>query len=114
MGDRVKLTYFYDTSLSGLREFVAYYPVVMDLSNYTMMQNRVSTYGLGIMERSLITVCIVLLIVGIATLAGQAMGGLAFGLFIMGFLAYIEFIPLWSVLISITLGVIYLGSRPGG
>ena len=79
-----------------------------------MIHNRAETYGLGLLERTLIGVVIALLVVGIGTLIGQPLPSFALGLMILGYLRYIGFLPLWSVLLPIALGLLILGSKPDG
>lgn len=112
--DRVKIDYWYNSDISGVRNFTKYHSIIMDEDNTTMIGNRQNTYGLGLFERLLIAVFTVILIVGVATLVGQALPGLALGMGIYGYLVYIGFIPLWSVLISVTLALIIVGSNPEG
>jgi hypothetical protein len=79
-----------------------------------MISNRDTTYGLGLLERLFISVFIVLLVVGIATLIGQPVAGFGIGLLIFGYLTFIGFTPLWAVLLTITIGFIIIGSKPEG
>lgn len=110
-GDTLKLNYFYNTNASGIRNFTFYYPIVLSGSNQTMIGLRNKTYGMGIIERILIMVFGAILIVGIATLIGRPIPGMALGLIWMGILVYIWPDLLWSGLISLTLGLILLGSQ---
>lgn len=114
--DRVKVEYYYETGLAGRRDFTYYYSIVVEEAqgNNTMITIKDKTYGLGLFERIFLAVFIVVLVVGIATLIGQPIPGMGLGMLIYGILAYIGFIPLWSILISLTLGLIIIGSRPGG
>lgn len=111
VGDTLEVNYFYNTNASGLRNFTAYYPIVLSSYNNTMISNRDKTYGMGIFERILIMVIGTLMIVGIATLIGRPMPGMALGLIWMGILIYIWPDLIWSGLISLTLGLIILGSQ---
>lgn len=111
--DTLRLDYYYNTELSGLRNFTFYYTIIVPESNYTMMANRDRTYGLGLFERLLIAVSIIVLVVGIATLIGQPIPGMALGLIILGYLTYIGLVPLWATIISITIGLLLIGMRGG-
>ncbi len=115
--DRVQVDYYYETVFAGRRDFTYYYPISLEKSeasgNNTMVANRDKTYGLGLFERIFISVFLVFLFVGIATLIGQPTAGFGIGLLLYGFFIYVGFIPLWSCLITITIGLIILGSRPG-
>lgn len=113
-GDRVTLYYYYITDVAGHRNFTKYYDIGIQEGNYTMVSNRDRTYGLGLFERLLVAVLIVLFVVGIAAMIGKPTPGAALGMGIYGYLVYIGFIPLWSVLITIAIGLIIIGSRPEG
>jgi hypothetical protein len=65
-------------------------------------------------ERLLIATIIILFTVGIATLVGQALPGVALGLFVYGFLCYIGFVPLWAILPSMLIGFFFLTWKSGG
>lgn len=110
-GDTLQLYYYYDTPLSGLRNFTKYYSIVVDYDSKTMIGIRDNTYGLGIFERIFIMVLGCIFIVGIATLIGRPIPGLALGVMFMGMMVYVGFVPLWSVLISMTVALILLGSQ---
>lgn len=107
--NRVKLDYYYNTDISGYRNFTKYYSVIV--GNNTMIANKDRTYGLGIFERVLIAVIIAIFFTGIATLIGKPLIGFGMGLAILGYLTAIGFIPVWVVLLPITIGLIILGSR---
>lgn len=107
--DRLRLDYYYRTDIAGYRNFTYYYSIVV--GNYTLMHNLNTTYGLGLFERVLVSVFIVLLVVGVASLVGQPLAGGALGLLLFGFLSFIGFIPLWAILLPVLLGIIYLGSE---
>ena len=112
--DRLRLDYYYDTELSGLRNFTFYYAISVPTSNYTMVEIRDQKYGLGLFERVLIAVSIVVLVVGIASLIGQPIPGMALGLIILGYLTYIGLVPIWASIISIMLGLLFIGMKGEG
>lgn len=109
--DTVKLTVTYDTDLTGEIQKIYSYEILVAPGNYTMMRNKDQTYGLGLLERLLISVFCVLLVIGIATLIGQFVAGCFIGFSVFGGLVYIGFIPLWSILISILVGLIIISGR---
>lgn len=111
--DRVKLDYYYITSDYGRRNFTMYYSINVNATyiNNTFIGNQNKTYGLGLIERLLIATVLIILIVGIFSLVGKQIPGLVFGMFVYGWMVYIGFIPLWSILLSITLGLLILGLR---
>ena len=111
----VRLIYNYTTTTSGFREYTVYLPIIVNgTAGATWMSNKSQTYGLGIFERLLIATIIIIFTVGIATLVGQALPGIALGLFVFGFLCYIGFVPLWSILPSMLIGVFFLVWKSGG
>jgi hypothetical protein len=85
----------------------------ISISN-TFMSNKDKTFGLGIFERILIVTIILIFCMGIATLVGQPLPGFAITLFVMGYMVYIGFIPLWIILPSMVLGFMFTVWRSGG
>ncbi len=109
--DRVKINWYYETSTAGLRNFTAYYPIQYTGGNYTMAKACRGTYGLGLIERVIITVIIGILIIGIASLYGHLVSGVVICFLVWGYLVYTGFISIWLVIISIVIGVLYLSLK---
>jgi len=112
--DYVVLEFNYTTSLSGERTYIFNLPINVNVSSGTWLTNKDKTYGLGIFERMLIATIIILFIVGIATMVGQALPGIALGMFVFMFLVFIGFVPLWVILPSMLIGVLFLVWKSGG
>ena len=113
--DRVRLDYSYSTGLAGERNFTVYLPIDSPYAGTnTFLKNKDEHYGLGIFERILVASLIVLAVVGVATLSGRPVEGMALGLVVFGMMAYAGFIPLWSILISMLLGVMFISWMSGG
>lgn len=112
--DYVVLEFNYTTSLSGERTYTVNLPIISNHSAGTWLTNKDKTYGMGIFERILIATIIIIFVVGIATMVGQALPGVALGLFVYGFLAFIGFIPIWAILPSMLIGVMFLIWKSGG
>lgn len=112
--DVVTLRYYYTDTLSGVRYYTITLPINGAVQNMTFLANKNQDYGLGYFERVLIITLAVLFIVGIASLIGQPIPGVALGLAVMGYFAYIGFIPIWGVLITMLLGVMVLIWKSGG
>lgn len=112
----VLVHYYYETAIRGLKEYTLNLEILTNATanNNTMIQNRDKTYGLGILERLLIVTLIIIIVVGISAIIGQIVAGLGLALFIYGFMYYIGFIPLWTVLITIFGGIIYVMIKTGG
>jgi len=109
--DKVKLIVVYNTELTGVQTFVYYYDINVEPSNYSMMNNKGQQYGLGLFERLLIVVFIAILFAGIATMMGQVEAGMFLAFIIMGIFTYLEFFPIWAMLISVFIAVIVIGGR---
>lgn len=114
-GDSIVLDYYYTSTVYGHRNFTAIFPISFDggTNQTTMIANKDRTFGLGIFERLLFVVVFIFVTVGIATLIGRPVEGFAFGLFLYGLFVFIGFIPLWSVLISILVGLILISAKGG-
>lgn len=113
INDKVKLDYYYISTTYGRRNFTMYYSISVNESyiNNTFISNQNKTYGLGLIERLLIATLLIIFIAGIFAMVGNAIPGLVTGLMLYGWLVYIGFIPLWSILLSLTLGILILGLR---
>lgn len=113
--DVVVLEFNYTTSLSGERTYIVNLPIITNSTpGATWISNKEHTYGMGLFERMLIATIIILFVVGIATMVGQVLPGLALGLFMYGFLVFIGFVPLWAILPSMLVGVLFLIWKSGG
>lgn len=114
--DTVQLDYNYTTTISGTRTFTQYLSIRTNAtaSENTWTANQDRTYGLGLFERVLIVTIIVIFAVGIATMVGNPIPGLAIGLFLFGFMVKIGFIPIWSILPSMFIGLLFLVWKSGG
>lgn len=112
--DYVVLEFNYTTSLAGTRSYTFNLPINMNITSGTWLTNKDKTYGMGIFERMLIATIIIIFVVGIATMVGQALPGIALGLFVYGFLVFIGFVPLWAILPSMLVGVLFLIWKSGG
>lgn len=114
--DTVKLDYYYITTLTGRRNFTILMPITFTAgtSNGTFMVNQNKTYGLGIFERILIITGMVLLIVGIASMVGQPIAGLAIGLCVFFYSYYIGFISIGAIIPSLVIGFLVIIWKSGG
>jgi hypothetical protein len=112
--DYVRIDLFYDTDISPLYNTTLYFTVSAPTVNNTFMNLKDNHYGMGILERTIIALLIVLFVVGLSTLAGQPVFGVALGLFVYGFFVYIGFLPIWSVIISFIIGFLIVAGREAG
>jgi len=113
--DYVQVNFYYETSLSGMREFTAILPInfVGADGSPTFASQREETYGLGIFERVFIITLILLFVVGIASLIGMPIEGLLLAMLVGGYCVYIGFIDVWIILPSILLGFFYVIWKTG-
>jgi hypothetical protein len=77
------------------------------------MSNKDRTYGLGLFERIFIITLLVIFVVGIATMMGQPVPGLALGLLVFGFTIYVGFVEWWALAPTLLIGFLYLTWRSG-
>ena len=109
--DRVKLTWNYNTDLAGDRSGTEYYDIIVNPGNYTLMRIKDTDYGLGLFERLFISVFSALLILGISSLIGNVPAGMFLAFSWLGYLVFITFIPIWSILISVFVAMIIISGR---
>ena len=112
--DEVKLVFYYETTLGQQHNFTYYLPIkgTSALAD-TFAYNIGEDYGLGWFERVIISVGILIIVVGVVFLLAGATPGLVIGLTLMGYFAYIGFVPVWAVVIAGFVGLILLSRNPG-
>jgi len=110
--DRVVISWYYDSTLGGLREFRQIYTINDYTPNSgTWLYNQRETYGMGLLERVLICVLIAIIVGGFLTLvAGAEIGG-GVGLMVMGFIAYVLAINVFLILLSLLIGFFIIARR---
>jgi hypothetical protein len=113
-GDTVQLNYYYTLSGIGTKNFTDYLDIRVNTTTNSFENLRNETFGMFVFERILIVTIIVVVMAGVATLIASATVGAALGLCLFGFFSYVGFIPLWVVLIPMTIGLIILSSQSGG
>jgi len=114
--DMAVVTYWYHMNISGNQSFTITKDIITTPSNYTMVtqesgSTKGKTYGLGLFERIFVSTLIVIFAVGMATLIGQPFAGIMLGMMLYGYMVYIGFIPLWSVLVPIIIGLFLVFMR---
>lgn len=113
--DTVNISYGYDTVLGKAYDFKATYYIINSSSgNQTINDNRIDDYGLGWFERVTIALFVVLLVSGLVGFVSGYAPALGVGLLLSGYFTFINFIPLWGLILSGFVGIIILTSRPGG
>jgi hypothetical protein len=110
-GDSVKLGIVYSTTRSEPRQLNFTYGVAPQKINNSMESLSDNTYGLGYFERVLITVLLGLIALGLGSLIGKPVIGMGMMFFVFGYAAYIQFVPLWSVLISFFVAIILISNQ---
>lgn len=101
-GDKIYIDYYYKISTSDVVKTysVSYFINTYGTGENTWQENKDKTHGLGVLERVLISVCIILFVVGASTMFGGEAIGSVVGLFMFGFLIAIGFLELWLGIIS--------------
>lgn len=109
--DLVYFNYWYSKKGIGNKTFAPTFSIAVPATNYTMVANARKTYGLGLLERVLVSLLCVIVVVGLATLIGQPLMGFVMGLVILGFLTYLQFFPFWAGIISFIFGALFIFTR---
>jgi hypothetical protein len=114
------LTYYTNTKISGYNNKTLIIPIYTTTSNfignttgYTMMGNVDLTFGMGLIERVIITIISLIFVMGICALVGQPLIGFILTLCVSAFYVMIKFIPIWIMLPSYLIGVFILIWRGG-
>lgn len=102
-GDRVILNYYYRLSDGDLKEYSMPYTIYNLDAQGTFAHNKDETYGLGLFERALIAVIIVILVSGAAFLFGGLLASGVMGMFVFGYMNYIGFLSAWLTIPSMIL-----------
>jgi len=105
----LQLEYYYINTDGDKRKFIYNYPIIVNGTANTF--SNMPTYGLGAFERVLIVTICVLFVVGISSLVGLVFPGLVLGLFVFGYYVTIGFIPIWAILPSMFIGVMFLSLK---
>lgn len=109
--DKVYIKYCYDTTTGSNQCFNYQYGIIGSYSSYSIMGNRNQTYGLGTFERILIVTIFVLIVAGLTFFLIGMLPGMLVGLFLYGYFYYVGFIPLWSILPTLLVGVVLIFGR---
>jgi len=105
MFDTVMVQYYYSTSLSGSDTKTFYHPInFVNASDGSWGNMDADFSGLGIFERIILVVLVVILVAGFAYLIAGFGGSLIMGLLVYVFFAATGFIPLWTILIPLLFG----------
>jgi hypothetical protein len=109
--DTFIVRYWYNSTLSGYRNFTATYHIKGIYSTTSIEALKDNRFGLGVFETVLVSILIAGVVAGVATMiAGPLIGG-ALGLFLLGVFVYIGFVPLWAALISFLIGFVLIVKR---
>jgi len=112
--DKVTLNYEYVLS-NGVRVTRTLFFSIegVDTGDKTFIKLVGKTYGLGVVERIILTTIIVLLISGVAFMFAGVGAGLVIGMLLYGFFVITGFIPLWSIIITLLVGFVILAKTGG-
>ena len=106
---KVNLTYCYKSSMgTNTRCYDLQYSITGIYSESSLTAIKDNTYGLSLLSRIIIATITVIIVAGLLTFLGNFLIEGVAGLLLLGFLAKIGFIPLWSVLLSLTIGVVFI------
>jgi len=111
MNDDVVVTYYYTKIGEEKKVFTFNYNIIQESEEYTFLNNKGNTYGLGLFERVLLANGISMLVGGSAFYSLNALSGGTLTLLIFAVFVVMGFIPLWTVLISIFVGIIIISWR---
>ena len=107
--DVVNVTYSYTTSVGTSVSKTFYHTINYANATGTAWSNSDDLYsGLGIFERIIIVMLAVVLVAGFGFLVGGASGSIFVGLITLVFFVATGFIPLWSILISLLVGLVLM------
>lgn len=109
--DKVYVKYCYASTTSSNQCLSYQYNIIGAYADTSFLANKDKTYGLGVLERTLIVSSIVLIVGGIAFMVGGILAGLPISLLLFGYFYYTGFIPLWSILPSLLVGIVMLLGR---
>lgn len=110
--DTVTLRYYYQNSGGSQRNFTKIIGITSTTSNSTITTTmKDSTYGLGLFERLLITVVLVLIIMGVVGSIGGVISSMVVGLLVLGYFAQVGFIPWSAIIITIFAGALLVMAR---
>jgi len=107
---RVTVTYTYDTTTGDpVTRTYSYLIGGTSIPGGFLGQ---SNWGLGVFERALIAVGVVILVAGMAMLYNPLAGGVI-GLLMFGYFTYIGMLPVWSIIITVVAGFFLIVRRSG-
>ena len=105
--DNVKVEYYYLNSLGESTQLVFYHPIDYINASAGAWSNLKGGYDdMGIFEKIMIVVLAVVLVSGFGYLVGGVSGSLISGLLVYVLFVASGFIPLWSILISLFVGLV--------
>lgn len=111
--DTVNLTYFFTSVDTGYHEFNRTYSIrgSSSVAMGTFFRNQAERFGFGDFEAVLIATIFILLVAGAATYFGGSLIGGTIGLFMMAYFFYIGLLPLWSIVMSMLGGFVFITWR---
>lgn len=110
--DTVNITIYYTINGSTVKSQTFKYKILQSHNFgtwvYASTDSTLHDYGLLIGDRILLATILIILFGGVATFFGNMIIGSVVGLFMMGFFAYIGFLPVWFVYMPLIIGFIIL------
>jgi hypothetical protein len=112
--DIVRIEYNYITVTGSSKSFVRLYPISLNSTGEgTFIDNNNNFYGLGLLERILIVMVIIIILAGLTYAIGGSAASIGMALIIYGAASIMGFIPIWLVIVTLVSGVIMLASFGG-
>ncbi|RKZ03352.1 hypothetical protein DRQ25_17855 [Candidatus Fermentibacteria bacterium] len=111
-GDRVNLTYWYDSIFNDNTTYTQLYLIDGAPQNGTAAKLKTDSYGMGAVEKGLLAMFIVLLVAFAFAVFGVPLIGVVAGLFLQAYFTYIGYLNIWFVVPSILIGLLVIvGSK---
>lgn len=109
--DTVNITYYFTSVNTGYHEYNLTYSIRGGVAMGSFLRNQAERFGLGDFEAVLIATIFILLVAGATTYFGGSLIGGVIGLFMMGYFFYIGLLPLWSIILSMLAGFVFISWR---
>lgn len=114
--EKVQVNYTYKAVNIAKKNFVFYYEIIgaNNTGNNTFTNLITNSYGLGLFEKALLTMIVVVLVAGFSFALAGLGGALSMGLLVEGIAVYMGYLPLSSILVSVLVGLVLIVASSGG
>jgi hypothetical protein len=107
------LFYQYTTTSGETKTYLTSIGIISQINNYTYTSNATDNFGLGMFERVLIVMIVIIVVAGISSMIGGLAFGTLLGLLIMAFFIYQGFFPFWAGILPIIIGFFIIKESTG-